>query len=73
VIILEAIAGGLAYAQDRRLLLPCGMMNSGGGKMIVKLKSAMRDVLMALGLIETPRLQPVPLRTQQLPRRQRRG
>lgn len=41
--------------------------------MIVKLKSAMREVLMALGLIETPRLQPVPLRTQQLPRRQRRG
>lgn len=41
--------------------------------MIVKLESALREVLMAFGLIETPRLQPVPLHTQQLPRRQRRG
>lgn len=40
--------------------------------MIVKLTHAMRDVLMALGLIESPRLQPVPLRTQQQPRPQRR-
>ena len=40
--------------------------------MIVKLKCAMREVLMALGLIETPRLQPIPLRTRQLPRPTRR-
>ncbi|WP_258167000.1 PA1414 family protein [Pseudomonas sp. N040] len=35
--------------------------------MIVKLKSALREVLVALGLIEPPRLQPIPLRSQQQP------
>lgn len=33
--------------------------------MIVKLKDALREVLLALGLIESPRLQPVPPRSQQ--------
>ncbi len=41
--------------------------------MIVKLKCAVREVLMALGLIESPQLQPILLRTQQQPRPQRRG
>ena len=40
--------------------------------MIVQLTSALREVLMALGLIESPRLQPIPLRSQQPARRQRR-
>jgi hypothetical protein len=43
--------------------------------MIVKLKDALREVLLALGLIESPRLQPVPLRSQpprQAQHRQRR-
>ena len=33
--------------------------------MIIKLKIAMRDLLVALGLIELPRLQPVPVRAEQ--------
>lgn len=33
--------------------------------MIIKLKIAMRDLLMAFGLIESPGLQPVPVRAEQ--------
>lgn len=39
--------------------------------MIIKLKIAMRDLLMAFGLIESPRLQPVPVRTEQPVQRRR--
>jgi len=33
--------------------------------MIVKLKSALLEMLVALGLLESPRLQPIPLHIQQ--------
>lgn len=40
--------------------------------MIVKFKVALCEVLMALGLMEPPKLQPVPVRTPHQPRRQQR-
>lgn len=39
--------------------------------MIIKLNSAIRDLLMALGLIKSPGLQTVPVRTQQPLQRRR--
>ena len=56
----------VAYAQP----VKCKNL-SGVRRMIIKLKIAMRDLLMAFGLIESPGLQPVPVRTEQSVQRRR--